>query len=572
MLHDRLVDINYFPSEIPVSQQESYDLIIDLLISAGYFRARIRTLTPFDKIIGGIVWCIQTTCFQLNIDIFFREEMTIGKKILVTERIVNVLKKMNCRYIIEPHEIQGLNCNKMIDLIRWLIQEALQYRSQMKEKYFDISYFYNSRIDQMKFERNYQNNLIPLRQFELERNELVENQMRMIKHPQRLYRLRKMDKLKDIDTLIDATLLEYNEELFYGYASSSHEQIGKSNEKESTKNKQKIIRLKKVMEEYDEKISIINEENLEKIMNENKWEFDEMKELSDPLMQMERKIGKMKNKLENIRNENNDINPYLWNEENMVKLMELKERLKESEKVEEKLKKKFDEVDVNSNEIMKRLYPIIDETNKEKISLKENKHEISELRKEFEKLNKSDDRNSLELELKNLKDNRIVQEKEEEPELKKMKGKNLKLEKENLIYRYYHQSIANSLELTYYGQLFHQLAFQTLHHYRQTKYFYIQFNLTHDVNQFLTYQFNLTESISEACEKARTMNDPSVYDHVHEEIEKKSIDIDERKKKMMERNEKKEREYMEFEKEVNRLQSIAERYYEMTKELENLIK
>jgi hypothetical protein len=32
--------------------------IFDLLLSAGYFRTMIKTLSDFDKIVGGIVWCI----------------------------------------------------------------------------------------------------------------------------------------------------------------------------------------------------------------------------------------------------------------------------------------------------------------------------------------------------------------------------------------------------------------------------------------------------------------------------------------------------------------------------------
>ena len=32
---------------------------IDLLLAAGYFRARIKGLSPFDKIVGGMTWCLQ---------------------------------------------------------------------------------------------------------------------------------------------------------------------------------------------------------------------------------------------------------------------------------------------------------------------------------------------------------------------------------------------------------------------------------------------------------------------------------------------------------------------------------
>ncbi|KAF6027332.1 CCDC93 [Bugula neritina] len=42
-------------------QNVKLDETIDLLLAAGYFRARIKGLSAFDKIVGGMTWCI-TTC------------------------------------------------------------------------------------------------------------------------------------------------------------------------------------------------------------------------------------------------------------------------------------------------------------------------------------------------------------------------------------------------------------------------------------------------------------------------------------------------------------------------------
>lgn len=54
--------------------------IIDILVAAGYFRARIRGLSPFDKVVGGMTWCIESCNIDLNVDLFFRENLTIGQK------------------------------------------------------------------------------------------------------------------------------------------------------------------------------------------------------------------------------------------------------------------------------------------------------------------------------------------------------------------------------------------------------------------------------------------------------------------------------------------------------------
>lgn len=42
-----------------------YGEIVELLLSAGYFRARISGLSPFDKVIGGLAWAITASSICL---------------------------------------------------------------------------------------------------------------------------------------------------------------------------------------------------------------------------------------------------------------------------------------------------------------------------------------------------------------------------------------------------------------------------------------------------------------------------------------------------------------------------
>lgn len=48
-------------------QQRVFGEIVELLLSAGYFRARISGLSPFDKVVGGLAWAItaSSTCSLL---------------------------------------------------------------------------------------------------------------------------------------------------------------------------------------------------------------------------------------------------------------------------------------------------------------------------------------------------------------------------------------------------------------------------------------------------------------------------------------------------------------------------
>jgi hypothetical protein len=65
---------------IDEDQQIKYEQIIDLLLAGGYFRARIQGLTAFDKVVGGMSWCITNCNEDLDIDLFFQEDSSIGQR------------------------------------------------------------------------------------------------------------------------------------------------------------------------------------------------------------------------------------------------------------------------------------------------------------------------------------------------------------------------------------------------------------------------------------------------------------------------------------------------------------
>lgn len=49
--------------------------INDILVAAGYFRARLN-IEPFDKILGGMCWCI--TGSNYDVDIEYEDDMIMG--------------------------------------------------------------------------------------------------------------------------------------------------------------------------------------------------------------------------------------------------------------------------------------------------------------------------------------------------------------------------------------------------------------------------------------------------------------------------------------------------------------
>ncbi|XP_077321371.1 coiled-coil domain-containing protein 93-like [Lithobates pipiens] len=117
--------------------------ILELLVAAGYFRARIKGLSPFDKVVGGMTWCITTCNFDIDVDLLFQENSTIGQKIALTEKIVSALPKMKCPQRLEPHQIQGLDFIHIFPVIQWLVKRAIETRQEMGDyiRSYSVSQF-----------------------------------------------------------------------------------------------------------------------------------------------------------------------------------------------------------------------------------------------------------------------------------------------------------------------------------------------------------------------------------------------------------------------------------------------
>ncbi|XP_052795067.1 coiled-coil domain-containing protein 93-like isoform X2 [Mya arenaria] len=154
---------------------------IELLLAAGYFRARIKGLSPFDKVVGGMTWCITTCNVDIDIDLLFQENSTIGQKIALTEKIVAVLPRMKCPHRIEPHQIQGLDFIHIYPVVQDVAflavkDKAIGTVSNVKDVY----------------------------------------------KPERKYRRHDADKLRDEESRVQSTLLEYGRR--YGISRSDKEE------------------------------------------------------------------------------------------------------------------------------------------------------------------------------------------------------------------------------------------------------------------------------------------------------------------------------------------------------------
>uniref|UniRef100_A0A7N6BXE7 Coiled-coil domain-containing protein 93 n=1 Tax=Anabas testudineus TaxID=64144 RepID=A0A7N6BXE7_ANATE len=176
--------------------------ILELLLAAGYFRARIKGLSPFDKVVGGMTWCITTCNFEIDVDLLFQENSTIGQKIALTEKIVSVLPKMKCPHRLEPHQMQGLDFIHIFPVIQWLVKRAIETKEEMGDyvRAYSISQFHKT------------HSLPEDEEFLQRKDKAVQAVLDVLEvyKPQRKYRRqRNAEELLDEESRVHSTLLEY---------------------------------------------------------------------------------------------------------------------------------------------------------------------------------------------------------------------------------------------------------------------------------------------------------------------------------------------------------------------------
>ncbi|XP_072253911.1 coiled-coil domain-containing protein 93 isoform X2 [Leuresthes tenuis] len=190
--------------------------ILELLLAAGYFRARIKGLSPFDKVVGGMTWCITTCNFDIDVDLLFQENSTIGQKIALTEKIVSVLPKMKCPHRLEPHQIQGLDFIHIFPVIQWLVKRAIETREEMGDyvRAYSISQFQKT------------HSLPEDEEFLQKKDKAVRAVLDVLEvyKPQRKYR-RQRDAGEQLDeeSSVHSTLLEYGRR--YGFSKQTKQDL-----------------------------------------------------------------------------------------------------------------------------------------------------------------------------------------------------------------------------------------------------------------------------------------------------------------------------------------------------------
>uniref|UniRef100_A0A673HKQ1 Coiled-coil domain-containing protein 93 n=1 Tax=Sinocyclocheilus rhinocerous TaxID=307959 RepID=A0A673HKQ1_9TELE len=186
---------NLIKVETREDEEQSVKLaeILELLLAAGYFRARIKGLSPFDKVVGGMTWCITTLC-------------------RTNKKIVSVLPRMKCPHRLEPHQIQGLDFIHIFPVVQWLVKKAIETREEMGDyvRSYSISQFQKTHA----FPED--------EEFELRKERVISTVVNVceVYAPQRRYK-RQVDagELLDEESRVHSTLLEFGRR--YGFSKQS---------------------------------------------------------------------------------------------------------------------------------------------------------------------------------------------------------------------------------------------------------------------------------------------------------------------------------------------------------------
>ncbi|KAH9425929.1 Coiled-coil domain-containing protein 93 [Dermatophagoides pteronyssinus] len=492
--------------------------ICELLVAGGYFRARIKGLHNFDKIIGGMCWAIQMCNIDLDIDIFYQENLSIGQKIALTEKIVNVLQKMKCPFKLEPHQIQGMDCIHIYPAIQWLVKKSLETRQQMADYVRSYSSWqfdrtFNHHID----DQCSSSSLAVIINNNNENDELIDpikhNLQRRFLHPNR-------NKLKDELIRVKTTLLEYGitgmdeqilSDLPNDTADDDNDYTDKTTKSESNENKNllesmtktndknrqignstkisssivvKIVgeqsnEIKRLAEDYDRKKTLISTEDAEFIREESKLKMD---------------ISLRKKELQRLLENRND-----------EKLSTLKEKLKKLDEKSEQLK----EFEMNENESEKsekiQLTELLNVLRKQKSELKQHcREEKQRLEQQIEMIDKRQSNND-------QRNNDRLKEIDQELTMYNERHTNVKkdlssINKKLAIIQRKFDDIPNRTELAQYQKRFLELYNQLSAKHNETKKFYTLYNTLSDERMYLEKEFNLINSILENFQKASVSN------------------------------------------------------------------
>ncbi|XP_075167323.1 coiled-coil domain-containing protein 93 isoform X2 [Haematobia irritans] len=464
--------------EVQVERREDIDATakeketFDLLINAGYYRACIKGLSAFDKVVGGMTWCIECCDYDVDVDLLFHENLSIGQKISLVEKIVAVLPQMKCPFRIEPHQIQGLEFLSIHPVIQWLVKKSVENRAErnMRLKKFAIGQFHNNY--QYKSDKQ---NLEKIRKASVHIKRIQD-----IYNPVRLYQ-RKDNTEEDERIRVHLTLLEYG-----GLPSvPKHEGTVGEDQTQVTESEDKLAG-------SPQKLDHATRTALRKHYQEFKHEMEtDAKELTEQnqIKALEATKKALQSKLERNQKEAKDVLELLEKESELFEKEkahkdDMERQLEEYKKIEDAAG------DVQLINKIQTLLQQHDDMKKEESEFKEHcRKDLAALQEQIDELEAFNAQDPKE------REQAVAKEKERIQILK------LQLAKRNRGILAIQRQLDNTpdrTELAQYQRRFHELYDEMSAKHLETKQYYTLFNTLNDQKRYMEKELSLLNSICEA--------------------------------------------------------------------------
>nr|XP_022310578.1 coiled-coil domain-containing protein 93-like isoform X3 [Crassostrea virginica] len=473
---------------------------IDLLLAAGYFRARIKGLSPFDKVVGGMTWCITTCNIDIDVDLLFQENSTIGQKIALTERIVAVLPKMKCPHRIEPHQIQGLDFIHIYPVVQWLVKKAIETREEMGDfiRAFSISQFSKTHKtpEDVLFE-------------ELkEKSTNSVSQVKEVYKPQRRYKRQNVDQLRDEETRVHSTLLEYGRR--YGLSKSD---TAEQDADKSAKKKAAAASLGGQQEMTPEQLQAEEEKKIQKLMS-GMAGFQEKSEI-EQIEKSERVGGTQQHKRvtaalgKQIQQQTERLTQIQAKHDDLHKVyVETQEKLKQvrqrSGRIDEEMLK-LTEIETEENQgVLQNLRALVamnENLKKQEQDFKAHcKEEMTRLKARIEELKEgTEDEDSEDKARASLIDKQYEADREK---LHKIRLLLARKTREIAVLQRKIDDVPSRAELSQYQRRFIELYSQVAATHTETKQFYTLYNTLDDTKLYLNKEVSLLNSIHDNFRQA----------------------------------------------------------------------
>uniref|UniRef100_F6Y444 Coiled-coil domain-containing protein 93 n=1 Tax=Ciona intestinalis TaxID=7719 RepID=F6Y444_CIOIN len=519
-------------------QEVKLNEIVDLLVAAGYFRARIKGLSSFDKVVGGMTWSISNCSFDVDVDLLFQENSTIGQKISLTEKIVSVLPKMNCPYQIEPHQIQGQDFKSIFPVIQWLVKKVIETREESGDhiRSYSIS----------QFQKHYKTpeDLV----LEEKKDQMLDavRTLRNVYRPVRKYKIKDKSALVTEEAITSATLLEYGQRRLTNFSRSSNRRK-KSKEDGEDKVKSGEGKSEELQEDEEEMIQIAQEKTLQDLMGD--MSAMSGKEIEGKLATriigsiVEMQSSEIHEVSNMFKQKNKEMRKTLAvktvtpRDLHKTKMEALESQLKVKQDEMKLVKREFQEIKQKEEEVQKKLdaAAIIDEKIEEVKHLEKNADEatvemlrslvmMNEQLKRQEAMFKAhckEEAMNMKEEIKHLQarseEVASVDDENESVVMMQLKGDQNKLAKMRLLLASKNRlaatlarkidEVPTRAELTQYQKRFVELYDQISLTHKETKQFYTMYNTLEDSRRYLEKEVDLLDSIYDNFSAAKQSPD-----------------------------------------------------------------